>query len=93
MHATQKQRWRRPRPPPYALKPLRTCKPSVVTPPRVTRVTYTHARRNAVNVIGNGVVVHVPSLFEEIKELEAKGVDVSESVLLELLVSLSYNSV
>jgi hypothetical protein len=27
-------------------------------------------------VIGNGVVVHVPSLFEEIKELEAKGVNV-----------------
>jgi adenylosuccinate synthase len=29
------------------------------------------------NVIGNGVVVHVPSLFEEIKELEEKGVNVS----------------
>jgi len=33
--------------------------------------------RNAINVIGNGVVVHVPSLFEEIAELEQKGVDVS----------------
>lgn len=34
--------------------------------------------RNAINVIGNGVVVHVPSLFEEIAELEQKGVDVSD---------------
>lgn len=30
------------------------------------------------NVIGNGVVVHVPSLFEEVEELEKKGVDVSK---------------
>lgn len=29
------------------------------------------------NVIGNGVVVHVPSLFEELEELEKKGVNVS----------------
>lgn len=34
--------------------------------------------RKAVNVIGNGVVVHVPSLFEEVEELEKKGVDVSK---------------
>ena len=28
---------------------------------------------NCANVIGNGVVVHLPSLFAEIDELEAKG--------------------
>lgn len=38
--------------------------------------------RNAINVIGNGVVVHVPSLFEEIAELEQKGVDVSVLIVI-----------
>jgi adenylosuccinate synthase len=28
------------------------------------------------NVIGNGVVVHVPGLFEEIAEMQEKGVQV-----------------
>jgi adenylosuccinate synthase len=28
------------------------------------------------NVIGNGVVVHVPGLFEEIAEMQEKGVKV-----------------
>lgn len=28
------------------------------------------------NVIGNGVVVHVPSLFEEIQEMQDKGIQV-----------------
>jgi adenylosuccinate synthase len=53
---------------PRATSHLHTETPCVTSHPR---------HRNAVNVIGNGVVVHVPSLFEEIKELEAKGVDVS----------------
>lgn len=28
---------------------------------------------NAVNLIGNGVVVHLPGLFDELDKLEAKG--------------------
>ncbi len=32
--------------------------------------------RAAINVIGNGVVVHVPALFDEIKGMEEKGVQV-----------------
>eukprot|EP00879_Flechtneria_rotunda_P022826 GHRR01024114.1.p1 GENE.GHRR01024114.1~~GHRR01024114.1.p1 ORF type:complete len:225 (+),score=67.82 GHRR01024114.1:162-836(+) len=38
--------------------------------------------QNATNVIGNGVAVHVPGLFEEIEELEAKGVQVAGRLLL-----------
>lgn len=38
--------------------------------------------KNAMNVIGNGVVVHVPSLFEELEELEKKGVNVDGRLLL-----------
>lgn len=34
------------------------------------------------NVIGNGVVVHVPSLFEEIKGMESKGIQIQGRLLL-----------
>ncbi|XP_028517415.1 adenylosuccinate synthetase [Exaiptasia diaphana] len=30
--------------------------------------------KNAMNVIGNGVVIHVPQLFQELEQLEAQGV-------------------
>lgn len=33
--------------------------------------------RKAMNVIGNGVVVHVPSLFSEIKGMEDKGIQIA----------------
>eukprot|EP00878_Enallax_costatus_P011072 GHUV01011564.1.p1 GENE.GHUV01011564.1~~GHUV01011564.1.p1 ORF type:complete len:404 (+),score=52.91 GHUV01011564.1:45-1256(+) len=38
--------------------------------------------KNAMNVIGNGVVVHVPALFEEIKNMESKGIQIQGRLLL-----------
>jgi len=38
-------------------------------------------RRGATNVIGHGVVLHVPGLFEEMAELTAKGVDLEGRLL------------
>ena len=38
--------------------------------------------RSATNVVGNGVVLHVPGLFEEIAELAAKGVSVEGRLLI-----------
>lgn len=37
---------------------------------------------NAVNVIGNGVVIHLPTLIEEIKSLEANGVECKGRLLI-----------
>lgn len=34
------------------------------------------------NVIGNGVVVHVPALFDEIKGMEEKGIQIQGRLLL-----------
>uniref|UniRef100_A0A383V587 Adenylosuccinate synthetase, chloroplastic n=1 Tax=Tetradesmus obliquus TaxID=3088 RepID=A0A383V587_TETOB len=38
--------------------------------------------KKAMNVIGNGVVVHVPGLFEEIAEMQEKGVNIDGRLLL-----------
>lgn len=38
--------------------------------------------QNAMCVIGNGVVVHLPGLFEEIEKLQAKGIAVDGSRML-----------
>ncbi|KAJ3114984.1 hypothetical protein HDU96_001384 [Phlyctochytrium bullatum] len=38
--------------------------------------------KNCVNVIGNGVVVHVPSFFAELKAIEDKGLDASGRLFL-----------
>jgi adenylosuccinate synthase len=38
--------------------------------------------KNAACVVGNGVVVHLPSMFEEIEELKSKGVSVEGRLLL-----------
>lgn len=38
--------------------------------------------KTAMNVIGNGVVVHVPGLFEEIAEMQEKGVNIDGRLLL-----------
>lgn len=38
--------------------------------------------KNAMCVVGNGVVVHLPGMFEEIDKLQAKGVSVDRSRLL-----------
>lgn len=37
--------------------------------------------RGATNVIGHGVVLHVPGLFQEMAELEAKGVTLDGRLL------------
>jgi len=38
--------------------------------------------KNAMNVIGNGVVVHIPQLFQELDEIEAQGVKDCEKRLI-----------
>ena len=38
--------------------------------------------KNAHNVVGNGVVVHLPSMFEELETLAGQGVDIEGRLLL-----------
>jgi adenylosuccinate synthase len=37
---------------------------------------------SCVNVLGNGVVIHLPTLFEELKQLDANGVDYKNRLLI-----------
>lgn len=46
---------------------------------------------NCQNLIGNGVVVHVPSFFEELKALEQKGLDCRDRLFLSLRAHLTFD--
>jgi len=37
---------------------------------------------NAINLVGSGCVVHVPSFFEELENLQSKGLDTQERIFL-----------